>query len=81
MASLLSEEEVTQGDVLVMILYGLALLPIIKELKRKVLDLQPPWYMNDAAAAGTFQRIKQFITELMEKEPNVATILNLQKAF
>ena len=38
MASILSEEGVTQGDVLAMILYGLALIPITKELKKNYLN-------------------------------------------
>ena len=69
MAKLSSEEGVTQGDVLAMILYGLALLPIIKELKRNFPNLQQPWYADDAAAAGKFQQIKDFVLELMEKGP------------
>ena len=69
MAKISSKEGVTQGDVLAMILYGLALLTIIKELKTNFLDLKQPWYADDAAATGKFQQIKDFVMELMEKGP------------
>ena len=40
MARISGEEGVTQRDVLAMLLYGLALLPTIKELKTNFPDLQ-----------------------------------------
>ena len=41
-------EGVTQGDPLAMIVYGIGVLPLIKNLKRAILDVTQPWYADDA---------------------------------
>jgi hypothetical protein len=44
---LLSQEGVTQGDPLAMILYGLALVPLAKILREAVPEVLQPWYADN----------------------------------
>ena len=55
MATIYSCKGVIHGVVLAMLLYGLALIPLIKELKQKYPRLHQPWYADDSAAAGRYQ--------------------------
>ncbi len=50
--TILSAEGVTQGDPLLMVLYGLALIPLVDQLAKEVPGLLQPWYANDAVMAG-----------------------------
>ncbi len=54
---ILSKEGVTQGDPLAMVMYGLGLLPLIRNLKTEGPDLHQPWYADNAGAGGTFKGI------------------------
>ena len=54
---ILSEEGVTQGDPLAMILYGLALVPLAEQLRKAFPDVIQPFYANDAVMAGRVSRI------------------------
>ena len=54
---ILSQEGVTQGCPLAMILYALALVPMIKELKSRLPNLQNTWYADDGAARGRWTDI------------------------
>ena len=59
MASFLhSTEGVTQGDPLEMIVYGVGILPLIKNLKQDILDVTQTWYTDDIGSLGTFARIE-----------------------
>jgi hypothetical protein len=49
---LLSQEGVTQGDPLSMILYGVALAPLSKKLRHAEATVMQPWYADDLAMAG-----------------------------
>ena len=61
MASFLhSREGVTQGDPLVMIAYGIGIIPLINNLKRGIPDVTQPWYTEDARALGTLPRIETY---------------------
>lgn len=60
----LSKVGVTQGDPLAMIAYGLGILPLIKLLQKKHPSIYQPWYADDGSAAGSFQHIKNFFTDL-----------------
>jgi hypothetical protein len=48
---ILSEEGVTQGDLLSMILYGLALAPLAQEIREAVPDAMQAWYADDCGMA------------------------------
>ena len=49
---ILSEEGITQGDPLSMILYGLALAPLGKEIRDAVPGAMQAWYADDCAMGG-----------------------------
>ena len=50
--TLLSEEGVTQGDPLSMVLYGLSLVPLARRLRDAVPTTRQAWYADDSAIAG-----------------------------
>jgi hypothetical protein len=52
-----SREGITQGDPLSMVLYGLALTPIIKAIHRHAPGTVTPWYADNGAIAGTLPKI------------------------
>ena len=54
---LLSQEGVTQGDPLSMILYGIGLLPLSELLLEEFPGLRQPWYADDAAAQGDAEQL------------------------
>ena len=54
---LFSKEGVTQGDPILMFIYGISLLPLIRQLKAKFPMVQQPWYADDAGAGGKFDAI------------------------
>jgi hypothetical protein len=66
---LLSREGVTQGCPLAMVAFGLAVMPLIRQLKREVHQVHQAWYANDAAAAAEFVSIKIFMERLIELGP------------
>jgi hypothetical protein len=68
---LLSREGVTQGCPLAIVLFGLAVMPLIRRLKREVLEVHQAWYADDAAAAATFPLIHLFMEKLIELGPAV----------
>ena len=47
-----SKEGVTQGDPLVMITYGIGVLPLIRDLRRSNPHVMQPWYADDVGAGG-----------------------------
>ena len=49
---LCSKEGVTQGDPLSMIVYGIGILPLIRELQDAHPQVTQPWYADDARAGG-----------------------------
>jgi hypothetical protein len=49
---ILSQEGVTQGDPLSMIIYGVALTPLSEQLRRDVPGVLQPWYADDMAMVG-----------------------------
>ena len=52
-----SKEGVTQGDPLVMIAYGIGVLPLMWDLRRAHPRVTHPWYADDAGAGGKFGNI------------------------
>ena len=70
MASILHNREgVTQGDPLAMIVYGIGILPLIKNLKWEIPDVTQPWYADDAGALGTFSRLESHFYSLTHQGP------------
>ena len=67
--SLHSEEGVTQGDPLSMIVYGIATLPIIQKLKSLQLQALQIWYADDASIGGKFEVIKKLFQLLQTEGP------------
>jgi hypothetical protein len=65
----LSEEGVTQGDPLAMVMCGVGLLPLIRILKKAVPDLFQPWHADDAGAGGRFQKIRLYFEKLQVHGP------------
>ena len=49
-----SKEGVTEGDPLAMIVYGIGVLPLIRNLRRDHPHVTQPWYADDAGAGGEF---------------------------
>ena len=66
---LLSKESVTQGDPLSMMLYAVAVLPLIRSLKAPVNRIQN-WYADDSSCVVDFPSLKAWFDELLCKGPN-----------
>ena len=66
---LFSKEGVTQGDPLAMIVYGVSMLPLTRLLKTEFEELLQPWYADDAAAGGKFDKIMEYYLKLREVGP------------
>jgi hypothetical protein len=58
-----SKEGITKGDPISMFIYGLGLLPLIRQLKSEFLTVQQPWYTDNAGACRLCQA-----TELDKKD-------------
>ena len=68
--TILSREGVTQGDPLSMVLYGITLVPLTKELRAADTGLLSPFYADDAAFDGLVRRIAQLLKMLMRRGPD-----------
>ena len=68
-----SQEGVTQGCLLAMVLYALGLIPLIKILKHQIQQLQNTWFADDGAAGGKWEDIKCWYDLLLELGPPVTT--------
>jgi hypothetical protein len=66
---LLSQEGVTQGDPLSMIIYGVALAPLSKNLRESVPSVMQPWYADDMAMVGPSSGIARCMSLLEELGP------------
>ena len=49
-----------------MIVYGVGMLPLTRLLKTEVSELLQPWYADDAAAGGKFNKIMEYYLKLRE---------------
>ena len=58
-----------QGDPTAMIAYGIGILPLIKNLKREIPDVNQPWYSDNSVALGTFARIETYFDSLTCQGP------------
>ena len=48
-----------------MIAYGIGILPLIKNLKRKIPEVTQPWYADDARALGAFAILETYFDSLI----------------
>eukprot|EP00957_Ditylum_brightwellii_P017102 1289692-Ditylum_brightwellii.AAC.1 len=83
---IMSKEDLTQGDLLSMILYALAVLPLILILDQ-LLDILPfkerqlqEWFADDAALAGCYAAINHWFVWLCEIGPPCGYILEPSKS-
>ena len=78
-----SQEGVTQGDPLAMILYGVATLPLIRLLKAEFTPqkLNQTWYADDGAAGANFSVLKHFLKRLEELGPQFGYFPEPSKSF
>ena len=67
--TILSEEGVTQGDPLSMILYGLALVALGRQLQKEVKDIILSFYADDAMEMGSAAAIYRVFSRLQELGP------------
>ena len=66
---LLSQEGVTQGDPLSMIIYGVALKPLSAAIRKEVPSVLQPWYADDMAMVGPCTGIAQAMSLLEQLGP------------
>jgi hypothetical protein len=52
-----------------MVAFGLAVMPLIRRLKREVLHGHQAWYADDATAAASFPFLRTFMERLVELGP------------
>ena len=67
-----SEEGVTQGDPLAMVMYGLALLPLIRKLNLDTSnsdDWVQSWYADDGQAVGKLRKLREWWDLLVQEGP------------
>ena len=60
-------EDVTEGDPLVMIAYGISILPLIKNFKQKIPDVKHTCYADNNKALDTFARIETYFNLLIRQ--------------
>ena len=53
-----SREGVKQGGPLVMIVYGIGILPLVNNMKQAILDVTQPWYADNTRALSTSVRLE-----------------------
>ena len=68
--TILSREEITQGDPLSMVLYDTTLTPLAKEPRAADQGLLLPFYVDDAAFGGLALRSAHLIKLLMKRGPD-----------
>ena len=66
---LFSKVGATQGDPLLMIIYGVGMLPLTRSLKKQILDCLQPWYADNTAAGGKFDAIERYYKLLCAEGP------------
>lgn len=81
--TLLRREGITQGDPLSMHLYGLASLPLIRELRTRMsspdCELVQSWYADDSTAMGPAPQVCQWFSLLCELGPKYGYVPQPQK--
>ena len=65
---LYSREGVTQGDPMSMLMYSIAVMPLIESIRCKEKYLQC-WYADDSACAGKLSHIHSWLNRLLQLGP------------
>ena len=78
---LLSCEGTTQGDPLAMPMYALAIIPLIRNLKDSVSDINRVWYVDDASGAGMITRLREWWDQLNSFGPKYGYCTNACKTW
>ena len=52
-----------------MIVYGIGILALVKNLKREIPDVTQPWYADAAGYLGTFERLETYFDSLTRQGP------------
>ena len=68
--TILSREGVTQGDPLLVVLYGTTLVPLAEELIEADTGLLSPFYADDAVFEGSAQQSAQSLKFLVKRGPD-----------
>ena len=66
----MSIERITQGDPLLMVLYGITLAPLEEDLRAADLGLFSSFYADDAAFDGSARHSGQLLKLLMKRGPD-----------
>ena len=77
---LLSKEGVTQGDPLAMLLYGLAVLPLVRELKNSN-KWKQNWYADDSACLAQLLLVREWFDRLMVEGPKYGYFPKPEKCY
>ena len=79
-AILLSQEGVTQGDPLAMLLYGIAILPLIRQLKNPDISKQN-WFADDSACFAALNDLVGWLKKLIELGPKYGYFPEPEKSY
>ena len=71
---ILSRKGCTQGDPLAMLMYGIALKPLI--LKLQTPGIVQRWYADDGSAAGSLQQLHKLFENLSNQAPSFGYHVN-----
>ena len=74
---ILSEEGITQGDPLAMLMYAIAMIPLIRRLLNN--DVTQVWYADDACACGRLASLHNCGTSSVNLDQALAIFLMSQK--
>jgi len=66
---ILSQEGVTQGDPISMVIYGVALTPLTEMVQKMLPDTLQAWYTDDSSFGGTAPHIAAAMRVILEKGP------------
>ena len=76
-----STEGTTQGDPLAMAMYGLATLPLIRQLQDTTPTVQQVWYADDATSAGSSLDLRAWWGEIQQYGPLFGYYPNSSKTY
>ena len=78
---ILSQEWTIQGDPLAMPMYALATIPLIKNLKSKIPEVNQVWYADDSLGSGEISKLRDWWDHLSTIGPNYGYYTNSSKTW
>ena len=78
---ILSTEGTTQGDLLAMAMYAVAILPLIHKLRNNSPDVKQVWYADDAIGAGACEKLRQWWEQVEHLGPTFGYYPNSTKTY